>query len=212
MDAFINLVFRWLIGNLVLFGGKQKVLHGLAAEARAVVRFEPVERGVRFRIQSDLGAVLNEVSTSLRIFHRAAGFHFIRPGFDFSRRFLRAVRLQPGADVFIIFRGLNGGFELLAGDALETEEPVVQRRIVIIFAERSRQAGAAFVNSPAGDRESGDAFARTVRGFFGQVSGDDGGVHNFIIFLVWFVWWKLCFLFRCLVMVQFADGSLASSA
>jgi hypothetical protein len=58
----------------------------------------------------------------------------------------------------------------------------------MIFAQRSRQAGAAFVNGTAGDRESGDAFARAVRGLFGQVSGDDGGVHNFIVFLVWFVW------------------------
>src|ERR1017187_677507 len=192
MDAFINLVFRWLIGNLVLLGGKQKVLHGLAAEARAVVRFEPVERGVRFRIQPELGAVLNEVSALFRIFHQTAGFHFIRPGLDFNRRFRRAAGLQPGADVFIIFRGLNGGFELLAIDALETEEQVVQGTIVMIFAQRSRQAGAAFVNSTAGDRESGDAFARAVRGLFGQVSGDDGGVHNFTIFLVWLVWWKLC--------------------
>src|ERR1035441_3491395 len=80
----------------------KKVLHGLAAETRAVVRFEPVERGVRFRIQSELVTVLNEVSALFWIFHRAAGFYFIRPGFDFSRRSLRAVRLQPGADVFII--------------------------------------------------------------------------------------------------------------
>ena len=63
------------------------MLHGLAVEARAVVRFEPVERGVRFRIQSELGAVLNEVSALFRIFHQAAGFHFIRPGLDFNRRF-----------------------------------------------------------------------------------------------------------------------------
>ncbi len=194
MDAFTNFVFRWLIGDWVLFGGKQKMLPGLVVEARAVVRFEPVERGVRIRIQPELGAVLNEVSALFRIFHQAAGFHFIRPGLDFSRRSRRAVRLQPGADVFIIFRGLNGGFELLAVDALETEEQVVQRTIVMIFAQRSRQAGAAFVNSTAGDRESGDAFARAVRGLFGQVSGDDGGVHNFIVFLVWLIAWEIYFM------------------
>jgi hypothetical protein len=49
----------------------------------------------------------------------------------------------------------------------------------MIFAQRSRQAGAAFVNGATGDRESGDAIARTVRGLFGQVSGDDGGIHIF---------------------------------
>jgi len=55
----------------------------------------------------------------------------------------------------------------------------------VIFAERSRQAGAAFVNGPAGNRESGDAIARAVRGFFGQVSVNDECFHifNFDIFI-----------------------------
>jgi len=155
--------------GLGVVGWKAKALHGLAAKARAVVRFEPVERGIRLRIQHEPGAALNEASALFRIFHQAVGFHFIRPGLDFNRRSRRAVGLQPGADVFIILRSLNGGFELFAGDALETEEQVVQRTIVMIFAQRSRQAGAAFVNGTAGDRESGDAFARAVRGLFGQV-------------------------------------------
>ena len=145
------------------------MLRGLAFEARAVVRFEPVERGALLRVQSELGAFSMKKARFLRILHRAAGLHFVRPGFDFHRRFLRAVGLQPGADVFVIFRGLNGGFELAAVDALETEEHVVQRTIVMIFAERSRDAGAAFVNGAAGDGKSGDAFARAVRSLFGQV-------------------------------------------
>jgi hypothetical protein len=172
-----------------------KDLHGLAAKTLAVIRFKPVERCVRFRIQSELGAVLNEVSALFRILHQAAGFHFIRPRFDFSRRLFRAVGLQPSADIFIIFRGLNGGFELAAINALETEEHVVQRTIIMIFAECTCEAGAAFVNSAAGYRESGDTFARAVRGLFGQVVGDNGCVHDFIIFRVWFVWWKLYFYF-----------------
>jgi hypothetical protein len=146
---------------------------GLAAEACAIVRFQPVERGVHLRIQSEPGAALNEERALFRILHQAAGLHFIRPGFDFNRCFRRAVGSQPCADVFIIFRGLNGGFELLTGDALETEEHVVERAIIMIFAQRSRQAGAAFVNSAAGDGESGDAFARTMRRFLGQVSRND---------------------------------------
>ena len=170
---------------------------GVAPEGFVVVGFEPVEGGIHLRIQPEPGAVLNEVSALFGIFHRAAGFHFIRPGLDFSRRFRRAVGLQPGADVFIIFRGLNGGFELLAGDALETEEQVVQRTIVMIFAGRSRQAGAAFVNGTAGDRKSGDAFARAVRGLFGQVPGNDGCVSylcNYSSF--WSVAW-ICFMSGC---------------
>lgn len=163
----------------MLFGGKQKALHGLAAEARAIVRFEPVEGAIRLWIQPELGAVLNEGTATLRIFHRAARFHLIRPGFDFERRFRGAVGLQPGADILIIGRGLNSGFELLAGDALEVEEHIVQRTIVMIFAQRPRQAGATFVNGTADDRESGQALARAVRGLFGQVSGDNGGIHNF---------------------------------
>jgi hypothetical protein len=79
---------------------------------------------------------------------------------------------------------LHGGFELAAGDALETEEQVVQRTIIMIFAERSRQAGAAFVNGTDCNRESGDTFARTVRGLFGQIPVNDGGVDIFSLF--WF--------------------------
>jgi hypothetical protein len=49
----------------------------------------------------------------------------------------------------------------------------------MIFAKRARQTGAAFVNGTAGNRESGGAVARAVRGFFGQVSGNDGCFHIF---------------------------------
>jgi hypothetical protein len=79
---------------------------------------------------------------------------------------------------------LHGGFELLAGDALETEKPVVQRTIVMILARRSRQDGAAFVNGAACDDESADAFAWAVRGLFGQVSDGNGGAHDIVAFLI----------------------------
>ena len=49
----------------------------------------------------------------------------------------------------------------------------------MVFAQGPRHTGAAFVNGPAGDRVSGKAVARAVRGLSGQVSGDNGGVHNF---------------------------------
>ena len=57
----------------------EKMLHGFAPEAFAVVRFEPVKRGVHLRIQPEFGAAFHEVSALFRIFHQAAGFHFIRP-------------------------------------------------------------------------------------------------------------------------------------
>jgi len=41
-------------------GAGVNVLNGPAVEAVAVVRFEPVECGVRLRIQSEPGAVLDE--------------------------------------------------------------------------------------------------------------------------------------------------------
>jgi len=73
---------------------------------------------------------------------------------------------KPGADVLINFSRLNGGFELRAGDALETEEHVVERTIVMIFAQRSGDAGAAFIRGAVGDDESAGAFTRAVRGLF----------------------------------------------
>src|ERR1017187_3063730 len=106
-------------------------------KSTTVVCFKPVERGALLRVQSELLAFFGEVSALFRIFHHAAGFHFIGPGLDFSRRFLGAVGQQPAADILIIFCGLNGGLELPAVDALETEEHVVQRTIVMIFAQLS---------------------------------------------------------------------------
>ena len=151
-------------------------------------RFEPVEPRARFRIQSELGAVLNEVSALFWILHRAVSFHCIRPSLDLSRCPFCAVGLQPAPDLFICLRNSNGRFELFSIDSLEAEQHVVQRTIVMIFTERSSQAGAAFVHGPARDGESADAFARAVRGLFGQVSVNDGCAHSFVSFLVLFVW------------------------
>jgi hypothetical protein len=76
--------------------------------------------------------------------------------------------------------------ELLAGDAFEAEQQIIQRTIVMIFTQRSRKARPAFIKGTPGDGESCEAFARTARGFFGEVSGDHGDARNVIIFHVWF--------------------------
>jgi hypothetical protein len=81
---------------------------------------------------------------------------------------------------------LNSGSELLARDVLEAEEQIIQRTIVMIFPQRPRNAGPAFINGTPGDGETGEAFARTVRGLFGEVSGDERNARNVIIFHVWF--------------------------
>jgi len=153
--------------DLMSRGVKSEELQGFAPKRLAIVRFEPVERGVHLRIEPQRGTAFDEERALFWVLHRAAGFRFIRPGFDFSRRLGRAVGLQPGADLLIIRRSLHGGFELLAGNALEAEEHIVQRTIVMIFAQRSRQAGAALIDGAAGDGEPGEAFARAVRGLFG---------------------------------------------
>jgi hypothetical protein len=49
----------------------------------------------------------------------------------------------------------------------------------MIFAERSGDAGAAFIRGAVGDGESGDSGARAVRGLQGEVSVKDGCVHIF---------------------------------
>ena len=113
-----------------------------------------------------------------RIIHHAASYHLIRPGLDFFWRSFCPVGLQPCSDHIIRFCGLNGGFELLAIDAFETEEHVIQRAIVMIFAGRSRQAGAAFVNRAFGNGKAGETGARAMRGLFGQIAVNDGCVHK----------------------------------
>ncbi len=159
---------------------------GAVLEACAIVGIEPVERGARLGIDPNLLAVLNEECPTLRIFAHAAGFQAIRPRLDFHSRFWRAVRLQPGADLLIIRRGRNRRCELLFGNALEAEEHIVQRTIVMIFPKFSRQIGAAFVNGPSRNDKSVNAFARAVGRLLHQVSGDDGCVHNRKSLVIWF--------------------------
>ena len=144
-----------------------KILLRCTAETEAIIRLQPVERRGFIGVQPKPMATLNKMIALLRIFHRAAGFLIIRPILDLRCRLFRAVGQQPGADFVIIFRDFYGGGELVAGDALEAEELLVQRTIVVIFAERARQAGAAFIHRPAGDGKSTDTFARTVRGLLG---------------------------------------------
>ena len=86
--------------------------------------------------------------------------------------------MQPSPHILVIFRDLDGGLELFGSDALEAEERVVERTIIMILAECSRQAGAAFINGASGDHESGKAFARAVRGLFVKISGKNGNYHK----------------------------------
>jgi len=144
-----------------------KILFSRTAEAEAIIRLQPVERRGFIRVQPKPMATLNKMIALLRIFQRAAGFLIIRPVLDIWCRLFRAMGQQPAADFVIIFRGFYGGGELVTGNALEAEELFVQWTIKVVFAERARQAGAAFIHRPAGDRKSTDAFARTVRGLLG---------------------------------------------
>ena len=165
---FVGMVFHELffLVDWVSFGGGGELLRR-TAKTEAIIRFQPVECGGLIRVQSKLVTTLNIMNALFRIFHRAFAFHVIRPVLNFRWRLGCAVGQQPDTDLVIIFRGFNSGCELLAGDALKTEELVVQRTIVAIFAERAGQTGAAFVHRPTRDGESADAFARTVRCLFG---------------------------------------------
>lgn len=147
-------------------------------ETLAVIRFEPIERGVHLRIQSESVTVLDKEIALVRIFHQAAGFHFIRPGLDFNLGLWRAIGLQPDAHVFKILRDLNCRFELVGRDAFEAKEGIVQWAIEMILAQCSREAGATFINGASCDHESGEAFARAVRGLFGKVWGKERNNHN----------------------------------
>ena len=155
------------VGESALILFFRTMLLSRTAEAEAIIRFEPVERGGFVGIQPKPVTILNKVSSLLRVFHQAVAFLIIRPVLDFRRRLFRAMVQQPGADLVIILCSFYGGGELVAGDALETEELFVKRTIVVIVAERARQAGAAFVHGPACDGESAEAFTRTVWCLFG---------------------------------------------
>ena len=146
---------------------RREKLLSRTAKTEAIIRFQPVKGCGLFWIQPEAVTLLDEVSALLRIFHQAVGFLVIRPVLDFRRRLRRAIGQEPGADLIIILRDLDCGCELFAGDALEAEELVIQRAIVVVFARRAGQTGAAFIHRPAGDGESADAFARTVRRLLG---------------------------------------------
>ena len=102
-------------------------------------------------------AVLNEIITLVRIVNQAACFHLIRPGLDLIRRFKRAIGMQPDADFLVVLRRLDGLRELVGSDVLETEEFIVERTVIMVLTQCSREAGAALVDRTAGNCESRQA-------------------------------------------------------
>ena len=123
---------------------------------------------------------MDEGVASLCVFHRAAGFNFIRPGFYLRRCFRRAMGQQPCADVFVGFGGLNCGFKFRAGNTLKGEKRVVQWAIIVVLPQLSRQFGATFVNGAARNDKPTDSIAWAMWSLFSEVRSKNGCFHNLV--------------------------------
>src|SRR5207244_5963768 len=111
-----------------------------------VVRFEPIERGRLRRIESELLTFFGEILALLRIVVETGGFHFVAPAFDFLRRFLFAVCVEPFRHLLVACAVLDLRFEIGALYSLESEERVVERTIEMVFANIARHERAALVD------------------------------------------------------------------
>src|SRR5262249_26082786 len=131
--------------------------------AHAVVDFEPGKRSRLCWIEPDLLCPFDEEVTFFWIVVEAAFFHPIGPAFDFVRRFLCAVAIEP-IDYLLIARAVfDLRSEILALHTFKTEQGVIERTIEMVFADVARHERAAFVDRAAKNRVTANPNARTAR-------------------------------------------------
>ena len=107
-------------------------------------------------------------------------FHAVRPGFDFRRRLLRAVRIQITGNFLVGGTGLELFAHFCVFDALPVQKHVIERAISVVLAYRASNVGTRLVGHPREDGVATYALTGAGGGLFSEVFS----VVTHIIFVV----------------------------
>src|SRR5947199_2177788 len=144
-------------------------LRGLLRVRNSIVDFEPLERCRFGRIESEFLDLFAEELALFRMIVETACLHFFSPAFDFVRRFLFAVLVEPFHDFLVACALFDLRFEVVALHTFETKDHVIERTIEVIFANISRYQRATFIDCTSKNRVTANANPWTAWRFFRQI-------------------------------------------
>src|ERR1700736_6707425 len=104
--------------------------------AHPVVNFEPIEQCRLSWIEPERFHLLDEPVAPLRIIVGICRRDLVAPAFDFIRRFLLAIGIQPLRHLLVARAALDLRLEIRAFYSLKPEEHIIERTIEMVFADR----------------------------------------------------------------------------
>src|SRR6478736_6357374 len=113
--------------------------------AHFVVGLQPIEQWCRFWIEAERFQLLDVPVAFLRIVVIIYLQHFLTPGALFLLAFRSPAAMDPFRDFIIARAGLDERFEIIALNALETKEHVIERTIEMVFADIAPKQRPTFI-------------------------------------------------------------------
>src|SRR5438067_11755517 len=133
--------------------------------AHFVVGLQPIEQWCRFRIETERVQLLDVPIAFLWVVVRILFHYFLTPGTLFFFAFRSAVAINPCRDFGIACAGLDECLEIIALNALETEEHVIERTIEMVFADIAPKQRTAFIDRASQNGVTAHPRFRTARRF-----------------------------------------------
>jgi len=133
--------------------------------AHFVVGLQPIEQWCRFWIEAERLQLLDVPIAFLRVVVRILFHHFLAPSPLFFFAFQSAAAINPFRDFIIAGAGLDERFEIIALNALETEEHVIEWTIEMVFADVAPKQRTAFVDRASQNGVAAHPRFRTARRF-----------------------------------------------
>ena len=131
----------------------------------SVVGLQPIEHWCRPRIETERFQLLDVPVAFLRIVVIILFHHFLTPGSLFFCAFRNAVAIEPFGNVLIAGAGFDERLEVVALNALEPKEHVIERTIKMVFADVPPKQRTAFVDRAPQNGVTADPRFRTARRF-----------------------------------------------
>ena len=163
---------RWMVIDKK--GARQRAPLQLSIPARKLRRFfvthfvvglQPIEQWCRFWIEAEWLQLFDVPIAFLRILVRIYFQRFLTPSPLFLFAFRSAVAIDPPRNFVVTRAGLDERFEIIALNALETEEHIVERTIEMVFADVAPKQRTAFIDRAPQNGVAAHPRFRTARRF-----------------------------------------------